>query len=312
MRDLRPNNWLDLNRLLFSDAWNENIQRFRSDYVYKGMADSRWDLRTTLMRLGGNFRELERSLQRNFKKYARRSAVASDSEWNWLAVAQHHGLPTRLLDWTYSPYVALHFATDNLELYDRDGAIWCVNYVEVHKKLPASLRKVLQRERSNAFTAEMLESVTPSVEAIGKLSTRDFALFFEPPSLDDRIVNQFALFSMMSRPSRQLDQWLASQKPALFYRVIIPRQMKWEIRDKLDQANITERVLFPGLDGLSQWLRRHYTPAQFAGELPESDNAAHSPTRRISQQREGSLGRDHDPLGNRGHRSVRGKRREAS
>jgi hypothetical protein len=311
VRDLRPNNWLDLNRLLFSNAWNQNIQRFRSDYVFKGMADSRWDLRTTLMRLGGNFHELERSLQRNFKKYARRSGAASDSEWNWLAVAQHHGLPTRLLDWTYSPYVALHFATDNLALYDRDGAIWCVNYVEVHKKLPSSLRKVLQRERSNAFTAEMLESVTSSVGAIEKLSRRDFALFFEPPSLDERIVNQFALFSMMSRPSRQLDHWLARQKPALSFRVIIPRTMKWEIRDKLDQANITERVLFPGLDGLSQWLRRHYTPTQLAGELPETDNSDHSPTRRTSQQREGNIGRDRATLANKRPLRIRGKRRKA-
>jgi hypothetical protein len=292
VRELWPTNWLDLNRLLFSNAWNENIQRFRSDFVYKGLGDARWDLRTTLIRLGGNFGELERSLLRNFRKYAMRNPVGHDSEWGWLAVAQHHGLPTRLLDWTYSPYVALHFVTDNLEQYDRDGVIWCVNYVEAHKRLPAKLRAALKRERSNAFTAEMLEAAGLSLGGIEKLSRKPFAMFFEPPSLDDRIVNQFALFSLMSSPAAQIDQWLAHQKGDLVYRILIPRKMKWEIRDKLDQANITERVLFPGLDGLSQWLRRHYTPKDDRSVLrQETDAANHARKRRTMQQKSGTSSR---------------------
>ncbi|RPI78204.1 MAG: hypothetical protein EHM41_25975 [Chloroflexi bacterium] len=83
-------------------------------------------------------------------------------------------------------------------------------------------------------------------------------LFFEPPSIDDRIVNQYALFSMMSRGSAEHHTWL-SQQPDLVRQIILPAFLKWEVRDKLDQANVTERVLFPGLDGLSAWLKRHYT-----------------------------------------------------
>jgi hypothetical protein len=84
-------------------------------------------------------------------------------------------------------------------------------------------------------------------------------LFFEPPSLDARIVNQFALFSVMNGPELRLDEFLEDQKQGV-RKLIVPAALKWEVRDKLDQANVTERVLFPGLDGLSRWLRRYYSP----------------------------------------------------
>jgi hypothetical protein len=194
-----------------------------------------------------------------------------------LAVAQHHGLPTRLLDWTYSPYVALHFATANIERYDVDGVIWVVDYHKAHSLLPDSLRHLLESEGAQAFTIELLTSLLRPVEgqslekrtfhelaeslkAFDDLgSDKDFLLFFEPPSIDDRIVNQFALFSVMPNSRARIDNWLFTH-PEFFRRIIIPRKLKWECRDKLDQCNITERVLFPGLDGLSMWLKRHYSP----------------------------------------------------
>ena len=86
-----------------------------------------------------------------------------------------------------------------------------------------------------------------------------FLVFLEPPSLDERIVNQFALFSLPSNPRMSLETLLERREDS-HQKIIIPAKLKWEIRDKLDQANITERVLFPGLDGLSQWLKRYFTP----------------------------------------------------
>jgi hypothetical protein len=204
---------------------------------------------------------------RNFRKYAHADAAAGDSIWNWLALAAHHGLPTRLLDWTYSPFVALHFATENLAYYRQDAVIWCVNHRETNQRLPSELRKQLDEQGSNAFTVEMLTHIAGTLEKFQALSRNDFVVFLEPPSLDDRIVNQFALFSLMSRADGCLDDWLRGH-PELSRKIIIPAELKWEVRDKLDQAGITERVLFPGLDGLTAWLTRYYsTGAENAEEV---------------------------------------------
>lgn len=176
-----------------------------------------------------------------------------------MTLAQHHGLPTRLLDWTYSPFVAIHFATSQTDKYDKDGVIWAVEFVKVNRMLPDPLIKELNDAGANAFTVEMLERAIPEINKFDRLSSEEIVVFFGPPSIDARIVNQFALFSVMSGPTADMDEWLVNH-PDLFLRIIIPKELKWEIRDKLDQANITERMLFPGLDGLDSWLRRHYKP----------------------------------------------------
>src|SRR5438874_192828 len=241
MNDHRVNNWIELQELLFGGAWQPAIQRFRSHFVYRGAPDVAHGLDTSLQ--SGGFEAHEKHLLISFRKYALRDAVHGDSVWNWLSLAKHHGLPTRLLDWSYSPFVAMHFATQNLKDYSEDAAIWCVDYGRTNELLPKPLRKLLDDEDVNIFTAELLNRVAPSLAAFDALSKRDFVVFFEPPSLDERIVNQFALFSLPSSPDLQLED-LLKRRTATYRRIIIPASMKWEVRDKLDQANITERVLF--------------------------------------------------------------------
>ena len=259
MKPVIVNSWSDLQDELYHRSWSPTLGRFRSRYAFRGLSDATYRLQTTLMRLGGDFAWLEKHLLRNFVKYAHRTPVRPASIWHWLSIAQHYGLPTRLLDWTYSPLNAMHFATANIEKFDIDGAIWCVNYVQAHNLLPARLAKQLDHEGANVFTVEMLSAAIKDLNELPRLASEPFVVFFEPPSIDDRIVNQFALFTMMSNACDVLDEWLL-QWPQIWRKIIIPAALKWEIRDKLDQSNITERVLFPGLDGLSTWLKRHYSP----------------------------------------------------
>lgn len=259
MDEIRAESWLHLQELLYEGSWQEQLERFRSDIVFRGRQSGADDLSTSLARLGGEFASLERHLLRNFRKYAHPD-LRGETFWDWLALAKHHGLPTRVLDWTHSPYVALHFATASLEAYDRDGVVWAIDYVRAAEHLPSPLRAILHEEGANSFTTAMLAAAAQSLPELDALAAQEpFVLFLEPPSLDERIVNQYAVFSLMSAAEAHLHDWL-EQRPGLARRIVIPAELKWEVRDKLDQANVTERVLFPGLDGIARWLTRHYSP----------------------------------------------------
>jgi FRG domain len=256
--EIRAESWAHLHELLFADSWHEGLARHRSDFVFRGEASTGASLATSLQRLGGDFAEVERHLLRNFRKYAERDSVPRDDVWHWLAVAKHHGLSTRLLDWTYSPYVALHFATALPANFGEDGLIWMVDFVKTNRLLPDVVRRALEHEGMNATSADLLAEVAPTLAAFDRLG-EDFVVFFEPPALDERIVNQYALFSLMPSPRARMDEWLG-RHPGLARQIVLPAELKWEVRDKLDQANITERVLFPGLDGLATWLKRYFSP----------------------------------------------------
>ena len=258
----RARTWTELLEQLYEGSWNPDLRRFRAPYAFRGLASATHHLSNSLVRLAAGHPDvstLELSMLRNFRKYAHeQTASGVDTIWHWLAVAQHHGLPTRLVDWTYSPLVALHFATERVRDFQQDGVVWCVNFVQANTMLPKRLRAILDEEHSDTFTVDMLGEFK-TLRAFDALAREPFVLFLEPPSLDLRILNQFALFSLMPSPSAGLDEWIDAH-PDLCRRIVVPAELKWEVRDKLDQANINERTLFPGLDGLSRWLERYYTP----------------------------------------------------
>ena len=290
---MRARSWADLNARLFHGTWNRALGRHRGSFAYRGTSWVEGSLDTSLVSRG--IPDREPHLLRNFRKFAGPVPVFRDSPWDWLALAQHHGLPTRLLDWSFSPYVALHFATrdpsgqgDGPPRHERDGVVWCIDYVAAHRRLPPVLRAELRRESADVFTTEMLGAVAPGPRELDALAAEPFLLFLDPPSLDARIVNQFALFSMMAPSGATLEAWLR-ENPGVSRGVVIPASLKWEVRDRLDQINVTERVLFPGLDGLSRWLTRYYSPRGTEGRasarVPEGRDSSSAARRVRSSKR---------------------------
>jgi hypothetical protein len=269
MDAVRISSWNAPLRVAHANSFNRGLQRYRSPFAFRGMCGD-WPLSTSLQRLNHpvvTLQNIERAMFRNFKKYAYANLDPSTSDWKWLAVAQHHGLPTRLLDWTFSPFVAMHFATNELDKMDKDGVIWMVNFDLVRRLMPSSFQRALKKHYAMTFSVEMLEEEAdlrqPFVFEQTEGTQDPFVMFFEPPSLDPRIVNQWGLFSFMNRLDLRLDEWLATIKPdrrRMVRKIIIDADAKWEIRDRLDGMNMSERVIMPGLDGLSTWLKRWYSP----------------------------------------------------
>ncbi|MBD3196142.1 MAG: FRG domain-containing protein [Candidatus Lokiarchaeota archaeon] len=273
MNEIRVESWNQLIEILFKDWYWSKVGHFRAPLALRGLSDKNYKLETSLIRLGGNYQKVEPHLIKNFRKYAGKDVskysgldiIHFNTVWHWMFLGQHHGLPTRLLDWTYSPLAALFFATRNLEKHNVDGAVWIIDFIKVAKFLPEPLKNVMNKHDTRVFSFEMLEDVLEGdLNAITGLKNKfssNFLIFLEPPSIDDRIINQFALFSFMADPTASLDSWLDKHRdPELWKKIIIPAELKIEIQDKLSQSNISSRTLFPGLDGICEWLKAYYSP----------------------------------------------------
>lgn len=257
MKEIVVNSFEHLQSLVFENCWEEHTKRYRNSFVYRGIPDASYELISKLNRICSHDLSLEASIIRSFKKYGYADVKDCNSFWQILAMGQHYGLPTRLLDWTYSPLVAAHFATEDIYKYDRDGAIYCMDMLEGEKDLPECLAKELESSRAQSFTMAMIERHATNLDEFESLSKKPFFIFYEPASQSNRMSNQYALFSMCSKKEYSIEDLIDFDNTSL-YKLIIPKEVKLEIRDKLDYINISERLIYPGLDGICAWITRRY------------------------------------------------------
>ena len=177
-----------------------------------------------------------------------------------MILGQHHSLPTRLLDWTHSALVGLHFATteENLEcMEDHDCMVWRIDMNEIHSLLPPAYQEVIHKNVSSVFSVDMLTEVTNSLDQYDADMGSRSMVVIEPPSINSRIVNQYSFFSIIPTDMTDVEKFLdENTQNTVMY--VIDRHLRWRVRDMLDQLNISERIVYPGLDGLSKWIARHY------------------------------------------------------
>jgi hypothetical protein len=213
----------------FDDLHKKVLGYGENQMIYRGMRSSKFTLIPGIGRIvppGDATRESrEFNEQEIFKLFQEKALPFLDfiptNDWDWLAIAQHHGLPTRLMDWTRNPLVACYFAIEEEDCAE-DSVIFAYHnnrYINTEKSRgPFAYKKVAR---------------------------------FIPKHLTRRITVQAGLFTIHPDPYQPFD---AEE----LERIIIPNRIRYELKTILNLYGIDRYSLFPDLDGLSahiKWLR---------------------------------------------------------
>jgi hypothetical protein len=236
--------------------------RLRAASVFRGSKCSEWALLTSLDRLGGidpphTKAPLEEHILRNFIRYSRPHLQQQPAnEWELLVTAQHHGLPTRLLDWTYSPLVAAHFATLGGDP-TLDRVIWRLDWGKLHERFDLAPVALLVQELDKLLRERGIDS--PWTLFSEPERSDHLVCMLDPPALDNRIVVQAAAFTISTDKTRSFDEILRENGLlGALTRYVIPAERVDHLRDQLDLVTMDERRLFPDLDGVAAEMRRYY------------------------------------------------------
>lgn len=229
-------------RILERPAFNSPHPLEKIKMVFRGHQSKNWKLIPYLYReqihdkrhASLNPKEFEKSLLENFKIRAIPFLQhIPESELEWIVLAQHHGLPTRLLDWTESPLVAMFFAVDDFDNQDTksdDAVIWS--------------------NTAFIYQGEPTQTLNDLDEQIAK---RPNNIYF-PRHMDSRITAQQGCFTIHTYQDSGFvsleDQIAEGAKSNLLIKFKIPADCKKEIRIHLNEMGINHFSLFPDLDGL--------------------------------------------------------------
>jgi len=199
---------------------HEALSRYRKDnrWMFRGHSDSEW----LLVPKAGREPFSDSDDERMFRAWQRRSveflSPRPSNEWEWLSIAQHHGLATRLLDWTYQPLVATFFAVSSHQ--EGDAHLYCLRADKIYEKTEAS-----------PFKAKTLAK-------------------YKPHTVASRIVRQGGLFTIHPEPSIPLTE-AKSAKDTLEL-IIIDSEFRKQLPFELSHYGINHSSIFPDLDGLSE------------------------------------------------------------
>jgi hypothetical protein len=240
-------------RVFRLDSWDAFLKLITnppySHWAFRGERDERWPLCSSLTRYLQNFgvarpawQSQEERILRIFKRKAHQFLPMPplwDDDLQWLALMQHHGAPTRLVDFTWSPYVAAFFA---LERTLADGVVWAMNPARIDSSRAPRPVRYDPRVPGN-FRRYFIKG------------NHRFIWMGEPHTMNRRLIAQSGTFAVPGVLHIPIEEIVpdADQENVLAKFVLANAVRETGMRE-LYRMNITYATLFPDLDGLAKSL----------------------------------------------------------
>jgi FRG domain-containing protein len=238
---------MDLERLEQFEHLYEFAQAYRSGrWVFRGVSRESFTLVPKVGRANIETKNERRIFEVFVREAVGHAPGLPESQWELLALAQHHGLPTRLLDWTENPLVAAFFAVSGD--FQHDGAIYV-----------AMVRDEVTEKHLSPFG---IESV----------------LRYRPRFVTRRIAAQRGLFTVHPRPEQPIS--VGDHGSIIVRRVVLPSGFKTKLLWNLSRFDVNRRSLFPDLDGLAAHIGWMFSETDPSEEPHAADTFRHSKRKR--------------------------------
>ncbi len=234
-------------------------------FVFRGQSDSDWGLQSTLERTLGrkwNARDARKFEDYSLDVFKSKYHIYSGTEHlpksklSWLSVMQHYGVPTRLIDFTTSPYIALYFA---LETYDplskKDLSIYCLDYSAIMEK---SIEYMKGKDKLFNESRSTIQGQQDSIfeDKVDRYSY-DIAWVTEPIELNARIDRQSGTFLISGNLEKKIDSVINSSlyESCQLRKIIIPATLYEGIYVALRKMSINSKSIYGDLSGLAKSIR---------------------------------------------------------
>ncbi|TAJ10496.1 FRG domain-containing protein [Marinilabiliaceae bacterium JC017] len=247
------------------------------EWIFRGQSCSDWQIRSSLERSGimNSFDKGEERMLYEFKRASRYYLSQNEIPQtliDWLALLQHHGTPTRLIDFTKSPYIAAFFAFEDDQDYGDNIAIWIANKIYFYQRAIYYLQSKNFKDfdikhysfRDNTFQKIFQESRTGELDCVVPV---------ESHLMNERYYIQQSVFLSPTNPYKEFQEqldFLDEVKKFGLMKVLIPRKERKKAMRDLDKMNINHASLFPGLDGFAKSLKTKFSTLESVDESYKS------------------------------------------